>query len=66
MKLRSAMAVLLAVVVVISAIEVSSWVLGRAVSAIVPSAAVTDAETAGPEVSEIDEPTPTTVPALTR
>jgi hypothetical protein len=66
MKLRSAMAVLLAVVVVISAIEVSSWVLGRAVSAIVPSAAVTDADTAAPEVSEIEEPAATMVPALTR
>jgi hypothetical protein len=65
MTLRSAVAVLLAVVVVISAIELSTWALGRAMSTVVPSASVGDVDTAVPQASEVDAPTPTAAPALT-
>lgn len=65
MTLRSAVAVLLAVVIMISAIELSTWVLGRAMSTVVPSASVSDDDTAVPQASEIDAPAPTPAPALT-
>lgn len=63
MTIRSVMAVVLAVVIVISAIEVSTWALGRAVSAVVPSASVSDVNV--PHAPEIDEPLPTGAPAIT-
>jgi hypothetical protein len=65
MTMRSVVALVLAVVVVIAAIELSTWVLGRAMSVVVPSASVSDAETAVPQASEVDAPAPTTAPALT-
>ena len=66
MTLRSVVAVLLAVVAMISAIELSSWVLGRAMSAVVPAASVSDVDTAVPQASEVDAPSPTSAPALTQ
>lgn len=65
MTLRSVMAVLLAVIIVISAIELSTWVLGRAISVVVPSASVSEFDTPVPQTSEVDAPPPTTAPALT-
>jgi hypothetical protein len=65
MTLRSAMAVLLAVIIVISAIELSTWVLGRAMAVVMPSASVSEVDTAVPQASEVDAPTPTPTPALT-
>jgi hypothetical protein len=65
MTLRAAVAVLLAVFLVISAIELSTWVLGRAMSTVVPSASVSDVDTAVPQASEVDAPEPTAAPALT-
>jgi hypothetical protein len=66
MTLRAAVAVLLAVILVISAIELSTWVLGRAMSTVVPSASVSDVDTAVPQASEVDPPAPTAAPALTQ
>lgn len=65
MTLRSAMAVLLAAVIVISVIELSTWILGRAMSAVVPSASVSELDTPVPQTSEVDAPAPTPAPALT-
>jgi hypothetical protein len=65
MTLRSAVAVLLAVVIVISAVELSTWVLGRAMSVVVPSASVSEVDTPVPQASEVDAPAPTPAPALT-
>ena len=65
MTLRSAMAVLIAVIIMISAIEVSTWALGRAMSVVVPSASVSELDTAVPQTSEVDAPPPTATPALT-
>ena len=65
MTLRSVMAVLLAIIIVISAIELSTWVLARAISVVVPSASVSELDTPVPQTSEVDAPPPTTTPALT-
>lgn len=65
MTIRSAMAVVLVVVLVISAIELSTWVLGRAMSVVMPSASVSELDTPVPQTSEVDAPPPTTAPALT-
>jgi hypothetical protein len=65
MTLRSAVAVLLTVVIVISVIELSTWVLGHAMSTVVPSASVSDVDTAVPQASEVDAPAPTAAPSLT-
>jgi hypothetical protein len=65
MTLRSAMVVLLAVVIMVSAIELSTWALGRAMSVVIPSASVSELETPVPQTSEVDAPPPTTAPALT-
>ena len=65
MTLRSTLAVLLAVVVIVSAIELSTWVRKRAKPAIVPSASVSELDTAVPQASEVDAPTPSAAPALT-
>jgi hypothetical protein len=65
MMLRSAMAVLLAVIIMISAIEVSTWALGHAISVVVPSASVSELDTPMPQTSEVDAPPPTATPALT-
>jgi hypothetical protein len=65
MTVRSAVAVVGALVMVISAVELSTWALGRAMSIVVPAPSVGDADTPVPQVSEIDAPSPTTDPALT-
>jgi hypothetical protein len=65
MTLRSTMAMLLALVIIISAIELSTWVRPRAKSAVAPSASVSELDTTVPQASEVDEPMPTTAPALT-
>ena len=65
MTLRSAVAVLVAVAMVISAVEVSTWALGHAISMVVPAASVSDAETPLPQAPEVDAPAPTIEPALT-
>ena len=64
MTLRSAAAVLLAVVIMISAVELSTWVLGHAMSVVVPAASG-DVDTAVPQASEVDAPAPTAAPSLT-
>lgn len=65
MTLRSAMVVLLTVVMIVSAIELATWVRTRAKPAIVPSASVSELDTAVPQASEVDAPAPSTAPALT-
>ena len=65
MTLRSAVAVLLGVILVISAIKLSTWALGRAMSTVVPSASISDVDTPVPHASEIDAPAPTSAPAFT-
>ena len=65
MTLRSTLVVLLAVVIVMSIIELSTWGRGRAKSAVVPSASVSELDTAVPQASEVDAPAPSTAPALT-
>jgi hypothetical protein len=65
MSLRPLMAALLAVVIAVSAIELSSWVLSRAVSAVVPAASVSEVDAHVPQAPEVDVPTPTSVPAIT-
>lgn len=65
MTLRSAMVVVLAVIIMVSAIELSTWALGRAMSVVIPSAAVSELETPLPQTSEVDAPPPGTAPALT-
>ena len=64
MTVRSAAVALLAVIIMILAIEVSTWALGRAMSVVVPSASVSDLETPVPQASEVDAP-PTGTPAFT-
>ena len=65
MTLRSVVAVLVAVMMMISAVQLSTWALGRAMSIVAPAASVSDAETSVPQVSEIDTPSPAAEPALT-
>ena len=65
MTLRSVVVVLVAVMMMISAVQLSTWALGRAMSIVVPAASVSDAETSVPQASEIDAPSPSTEPALT-
>ena len=65
MTLRSAVAVLLALIIIISVIEVSTWALGRAMSVVVPSASVSELDTPVPQTSEVDAPPPAATPALT-
>jgi hypothetical protein len=65
MTLRSAVAVLVAVMMMISAVQLSTWALGRAMSIVVPAASVSDAETSVPQASEIETVSPTADPALT-
>jgi hypothetical protein len=63
---RSLFAVLFVVTVLaISAIELSTWALGRAVSAIVPAASVTEVNAEVPSVSEVDTPAPGGAPVHT-
>lgn len=62
---RVAMAALLAITIVIAAIELSTWVLGRAMSVVAPSASVSDVDTPVPQASEVDTSAPTPAPALT-
>lgn len=64
MTVRSAAVALLAVIIMILAIEVSTWALGRAMSVVVPSASVSELDTPVPQASEVDAPPPMT-PALT-
>jgi hypothetical protein len=66
MTIRSVMAVLFVIVIVISAIELSTWALGRAMSLVVPSASVSELDTPVPQTPELDDaPPPPTAPALT-
>jgi hypothetical protein len=65
MTIRSAVAMLVAVIIMISAIEVSTWALARAMSVVVPSASVNELDTPVPQTSEVDAPPPTATPALT-
>lgn len=66
MTLRSVVTLLLAIAILISAIELSTWVLGRAKPVVVPSASVSELSTPVPQTSEVDDaPPPTTAPALT-
>jgi hypothetical protein len=65
MRFRAVIAVLLAIIVVIAAIEISRWVLGRATSLVIPSASVSDVDTAVPQASEVDATAPTPAPSLT-
>jgi hypothetical protein len=65
MNLRPVVAALLAVAVAVSAIELSTWVLGRAISAVVPAASVSEVDAHVPQASEIDPATPSEAPAIT-
>ena len=65
MTFRSVVAVLIAVMMMISAVQLSTWALGRAMSIVAPAASGSDAETSVPQASEIDAPSPTIEPALT-
>lgn len=65
MTVRSAAVALLAVIIMILAIEVSTWALGRAMSVVVPSASVSELDTPVPQASEVDSPPPPMTPALT-
>ena len=65
MRVRAALTALLALIIVIAAIELSTWALGRAMSLVVPSASVSDVDTAVPQTSEVDEPSTARAPALT-
>jgi hypothetical protein len=65
MSARSVLGLLLAVLLAVSAIELSSWVLGHAVSAIVPSASVSEVNAEMPQAPEVDAAAPGEVPALT-
>jgi hypothetical protein len=62
---RSVMALVLAVVLAVSAIELSSWALGRAVSAVVPSASVSEVDANVPHAPEVETTTSAATPALT-
>lgn len=57
--------VIFTVIMLVAAIEVSTWLLGRAVSAIVPAASVSEVEAEVPHAPEVDAPAPATAPALT-
>jgi hypothetical protein len=60
MTVRSVVGVLFVVMVLaVSAIELSTWLLGRAMSAIVPAASVSEVN------AEIDTPEPVAAPKLT-
>ena len=65
MTFRSAMAVLLAVIIVIAAIELSTQVFGRRMPPVAPSASVSEMDTAVPQAPEVDAPAPTPAPAFT-
>ena len=66
MTLRSVVVVLLAFAIVIAVLELSTWVLGRTVSAVLPSASVSELSTPAPHTSEVDDAPPaTTAPAFT-
>jgi hypothetical protein len=62
---RVVSAVILTVIIMVAVIEVSTWLLGRAVSAVVPAASVSEVEAEVPQASEVDAPTPVAAPALT-
>ena len=62
---RVVSAVILTVIVMVAAIEVSTWLLGRAVSAVVPAASVSEVEAEIPQAPEVDAPVPVAAPALT-
>jgi len=65
MTFRSVVALLAAMIIMISAIEVSTWALARAMSVVVPTASVDELDTPVPQTSEVDAPPPTATPALT-
>jgi len=63
---RAVSAVIFTVIMVVAAIEVSTWLLGRAVSAVVPAASVSEVEAEVPHAPEVDAPAPAAAaPALT-
>jgi hypothetical protein len=62
---RVVSAVIFTVIIVVAAVEVSTWLLGRAVSAVVPAASVSEVEAEVPQAPEVDEPTAAAAPALT-
>ena len=62
---RIVSAVIFTVIIVVAAVEVSTWLLGRAVSAVVPAASVSEVEAEVPQTPEVDEPTAAAAPALT-
>jgi hypothetical protein len=65
MTVRTAGAALLAAVLAVSAIELSTWLLAHAVSVVVPAASVSDVDASVPQASEVDVPAPAAVPAIT-
>lgn len=67
MTLRSVVGVLFVVMVLaLSAIEVSTWLLGHAMSAIVPAASISDVNAEAPQAAEVDVEAPVTTPTFTR
>ena len=58
MNVRAVAAALLAVAVAVSAIELSTWVLSRAVSAVIPASSVSEVGADVPHTPEVDESTP--------
>lgn len=62
---RVVSAVIFTVIIVVAAIEVSTWLLGRAVSAVVPAVSVSEVEAEVPHAPEVDAPVPAAAPALT-
>jgi hypothetical protein len=61
---RVVSAVIFTIIIVVAAVEVSTWLLGRAVSAVVPAASVSEVEAEVPQAPEV-EPTAGAAPALT-
>ena len=62
---RVVSAVLLAVILVVAAIEISTWLLGRTLSTVIPAASVGQVEAELPTTPEVDAVAPAAVPALT-
>jgi hypothetical protein len=62
---RFVSAVLLTVILVVAVIEISTWLLGRTLSTVMPAASVGEVEAEMPTTPEIDAPAPATAPALT-
>ena len=65
MNVRPVLAFLLAVLVAVSAMELSTWILGQAESAIVPAASVCEVNAEVPQAPEVKASRQGTAPALT-